>query len=337
LGSVDRANELANFGITSSSMLAIETRILNAALERATSSDALAMVTAAELDKTFELLFAAGKSANKMAAMLERLGPARARELNAALRQFARRPLKRQIKEVLFSLSRELRSIASTWLGYRYGVMASIYDVQSWMEAGRSGPRRVRFTQSEASNFEANTPVSDQVWAVDAALGLYKTKVERKRRTMSKAGVLIGTDALSGADRYGLNRFASTAWELIPFSFVLDWLCDMGQRISAVEGNLLVKPLGTWITHDHNLLYTRSAYWDNKQVTNLSGYDYDTGGVDSYEVVESCRYIKRIANPSRLSAPLQVNVKLNWKRVADAISLVSVASSRLRSAAIAKM
>lgn len=337
MGSTDRQNELAAFGLTAGAMLPVETRCLNAALERATSSDTLALVTAAELDKTFTLIGSAARSVNSMASLLERLPSAKVRALNQVLKLLKETNDRRRARDVLRALDKGLRSIATTWLGYRYGVMATVYDIQSWARATGSPHRRTRYVVSESTSYEDLGPNTGQVWVVNAALGLYYTKIERRRKTMTRAGVLIGTDALSGADRFGLNRLASTVWELIPFSFVLDWMVDAGQRISAIEGNLLVKPLGTWITHDHNLQYQCNTYWDNKQVTNLSGYDYDTGGVDSSTVIESCRYIERIANPSRLSAPLQVNVRLNWERVADSVALLGVSSSRFRAAALAKM
>lgn len=329
--------ELAAFGLPDAGLPAIEQMVLADALEKATSSQALALVTLAELDKTVALFASACKAVNSMCVTLESLGPSRVRQLNSLLRKLKSLnglSKKQLIKQLLQTAERPVAGAASAWLGYRYGVMATIYDVESWINASMSGRKRARFVGTRQSTYVPSIQTSTwNNYDGNPLWGTSSSRLERRRTTHTSAGVLIGMEALSGANRFGVNRLASTAWELIPFSFVLDWLVDAGTRISAMEGQFFVKPLGSWITHEHHLLYSYSMQMNGDGGGTSGSFRYVPSGQDAASVVENCVYRVRIPNPRLLPMP-QVRVNLNWKRLADSASLLTVLTTRFRKAAL---
>jgi hypothetical protein len=334
-----RTSELAAYGPPGWSMTSVEQVLLARALEKASSPDALALVTLKELDKTVALVTTSARNVNKMAAMMEKLGPSRVRELNIWLKSLQRELRGRNkgaiIKSMLRRLDGVVRVAAGTWLGYRYGIMATVYDVESWIEAAQVNPRRVRTVANQQSTWESvpTVVVQGRGPGAQARWGPQTHTTKRRRDTVSAAGVLVKAsifddEAFTGMNRFGVNRFASSLWELTSFSFVFDWLIDIGTRIAAFEGSLIVKPLGSWISHKHTLAYDwdfRSEAYSSEDAT----YRYSFSGSNSARVVERCVWHVRKANPPLSPIP-QVAVRLNWKRLADAVSLLSVGTSSFR-------
>jgi hypothetical protein len=107
---------------------------------------------------------------------------------------------------------------------------------------------------------------------------------------------------------------------------VLDWLIDAGTRISALEGGLSVRPLGSWITREHNLQYVSPYFWQPTTGSDAT-YWYEATGVDSGQVIENTVYRVRIPNP-QLGVFPHISVKLNWKKMTDSVALLVAAKSR---------
>lgn len=338
--SVDRVAFREAFGLTSSKMQSLEQLALARVLERATSPKVMGLVTLAELDKTVDLIKSCAKSVNAGATLLESLGPKRLRELNTALSRIGRLGTKGKIKLFLRSLDSGLSNLCRKWLGYRYGVMATVYDVESWIEASSSKGRRHRVTSPVTDQFDSDTGevVAYANWHSTLYwpnTGPFITRTIRRRRSVVRAGVILSSEAEGMADTLGLNRVASSAWELVPFSFVLDWLCDVGTRLAAHEGSFLMRPLGTWVTHEHYLSFSHSYEWRPNSHTT-GGVTYSASGSDRGTVVDSTLYRVRVANPPLSFVP-QLDVNLNWKRITDSVALLKVGSSRLSAQLLKKL
>lgn len=341
MDSTSRASEVALFGEPGWNMLSIEQVLLAKALEKASSPDTLALVTMAELHKTVALVTSAARSVNKMASILESLGPSRVRALDIWFRQLQREVRGRSPKAIISSMLGRLdgvvRAAAVSWLGYRYGVMATVYDLESWIEASSANPKRVRTVCKQQTNWNGTPTVVNRGRGpgAQARWGPAIDTTVRSRISISSAGVLVkanlfSDDALKGMNRFGVNRYAESIWELIPLSFVLDWVLDIGTRIAAFEGSLYVTPLGSWVSHEHNLFYSR-IYDDPAYTSEDATYRYSYSGGNAASVIERCVYRVRKANPPLSPIP-QVAVRLNWKRLADAISLLAVGTSAYRNA-----
>jgi hypothetical protein len=325
LAAMDEATREAALASARAAVFPLGQQALAAALEKATQPGTLALVSAAEIDKTASLVRQCAGLVNAMAAQLERLGPSKKAQLNSFLRRYGLEKGRLRRKQLLRGLSKDLSQIASSWLGYRYGVMTTYYDVLSWVSVSKGDQRRKRVTSSLFDSY--NNEVDWHV-TYESAQALEEKRSFYRRRSDISAGVLIVPEAVSTADRFGANRILSTAWELVPFSFVIDWVLDTGTRIAAHEGSYLIKPLGSWIKYSHEFTigdYYRET-WKDTTIGSTRRYAY---GADVSSVIERTVMNTRIANP-KLSFFPQVRVKLNWERVADSVALLAGAASRMR-------
>lgn len=302
----------------------IESSLLADSVANATSSTAQALVTMAELGKTFDLFFDSAKRMGKLANWLETTDL-------STLRKLARDPrVKKSLrnpKKLLRLGGKALVGAASEWLQYRYGFMATYYDLKSWVDAKSHRMRAsgVARTTSTYTKTEVTYPFENE-W----------TKVTRtkswSRFTRSSAGVLLNVTDLgpNPGHAYGANHWFTAAWELIPFSFVADWFLDIGTRIQALEGSRILPILGTWIVHRHQLLHidTESA---SSKVNVVGNTKYERHGLDDFGRMFNIDLVIRKANPA-VSAIPELNVKLNWRRIVDGVALMSVITPRVKKA-----
>lgn len=329
MSALDNSNRSVRVGASGGvNDAAFESIVLAEALDRASQPDTLAGVTIAEMNKTIALFEQGGRVAVRMAELLESLPSSSLKLFNATLKRYgslvrtagasrARRQLKRDVGGALLGLCNQ-------WLGYRYGIMATYYDVESWTRAfGPSSKRKVvGASRADSSNYDSGWSFTDE--------GVHSNYEERtviNRRSTYRAGVVIDPAAVSSADRFGANRPLTTAWELVPYSFVLDWFVDFGTRLSAWEGELSVRPLGSWVTTVHQLSITKSYRRTFKGELVVGNQRWDSSGIDSGSLTEISRWTVRKANPS-LSIVPRVNVKLNFKRLADGVALFATARAR---------
>jgi len=126
---------------------------------------------------------------------------------------------------------------------------------------------------------------------------------------------------------HGAERVLSTAWELVPLSFVLDWFLDVSERLGALESSFLRPTLGTWIVHRHRL-YKELHYQETGRSTS-DGANTNVGtGSRGGSTVEQTYIVERKANPTVSYLP-EFKVNLDWKKVADGVALARTLGPRL--------
>lgn len=301
----------------------VEDQLILQAAAKAASPDVQALVTMAELNKTLDLVFETAVKAQRCVSWLRGL-PTAVRDplLKLKLRSVADlRGMRKKLPKALFSA-------ASTWLQYRYGFMATYYDVQSWV-GGLDSFHRLRLSSSITTSASATVvvpPVQD-VWRRQTVTHSYG------RFTRSSAGVLVSMDVSikdnEFVQRGGLNLL-STAWELVPFSFVLDWIAGFGDRIAALEGSVIAPTRGAWIVHRHNLSAFSNTNW--AMLTTISGDGtarYIRAGEFAINLSRQLTIVERKANPVLPVLP-PLNVKLNWKKCLDGVALLTQVGKNFR-------
>lgn len=84
--------------------------------------------------------------------------------------------------------------------------------------------------------------------------------VIRRRTTRiyeERYGILYETAVIARmAANLGLSRPLSTAWELVPYSFVVDWFVNVGAWLDAIQPSLAHKTLGAWVSSRDNYVTT---------------------------------------------------------------------------------
>lgn len=229
-------------------------------------------------------------------------------------------------KKLLKSSYRSLRKLGSEWMGYRYGVMPLVYsyrDAQKLLRRGKATyNRKVRkvYPVSSGVTFPPNT--TTYLWSEVVGDITFRAQVFQYFRWVEAA-------RFAGL---GMNPLR-TAWELIPYSFVVDWFVNVGDYITRRTS----QPLSTmsWACISRRSSYTKQ-YWvhyKNEDKTVTFANRLPTGWIGGTPPATPSRVISRpeenqlykqeeVQSYERTLFPLsgaQLSYKpsLNWKRGVD--------------------
>ncbi|DAD50936.1 maturation protein [ssRNA phage SRR6253161_1] len=147
----------------------------------------------------------------------------------AALSNYVRRfdplKLKRDFKRFLLSPKR----LGSKWLEFQYGwrpLAQSLYESARLATTPKRDYIRVKARGSQAATRVVTSKAGANV----------TTRVERESARVEFAGLIKLSDGFiqNAAQMSSMNPF-SIAWELTPFSFVVDWFYDIGNYVRQAE------------------------------------------------------------------------------------------------------
>lgn len=142
-----------------------------------------------------------------------------------------KRGRRKSAEQLLKSADRALRKLGGRWMEYRYAIMPLFYSLRDIGEllddngAKYQTNRKTERIQSEATNVQL--PSS----------GFYlERQVSGQVRVSSMTKARYDLEGLTSlyARRIASNPF-STAWELVPLSFVVDWFFNVGDSITAAS------------------------------------------------------------------------------------------------------
>lgn len=298
----------AKFPVVSENTLTIiGNECLAKARAKANESPALSLVSLIEAKKTL--------------ASVDRLVTAGPRLLDWARR--CRRSFTRE--GILRPLSKDL---SSQWLEYRYGFSQLYYDMMSFKEAFLDRPRRHRYTDTQTL-YTSSTPL---IQSVDSEFHNETLSIYRSREDRISAGCLIKATMpeLSIISNLGLDKPLMTAWELVPFSFIVDWFLNTSDLVSAFDGRLDQQIAGTWITR-RTIFTGLYSFVESGRHYEDEAYHMTHSGAGN--ISDKCRevvtQVKRVANPILIPIPT-LDVNLNWKKFADLTALLRQMLSCIR-------
>lgn len=223
------------------------------------------------------------------------------------------------------------KEISSLWLQYRYGIMPLVMTVK---DALALIDQREAIFLTERSNENGNSNESSydgpytHIYAEDRHDFLV--------RGISKAR--YATSQLQLADQINVNPFL-TGWELITFSFVIDWFLNVGDFIQAKTMSILDVAEQRVNAYSVTTRSTRRLYYNRVKPDYIIGrktgpyehtykYVYQ-GGPFLLREIEKRTYDRYLFSPDEVK--LQLNPSMNWKRWADSLALaISTQQSALR-------
>lgn len=142
--------------------------------------------------------------------------------------------------------------IAREWLTYRYGWSQLYRDVTSVLKAvGRKEKKGLTVARGTYT-LERNQIVNSQAMPAGPGTEIYHLETTYTHKVFVKCGLFY--DSELDVERYlGLSRYnvLETAWEVIPFSFVVDWVVNVQSYVNALlpAAGVPVKGSYTTITH----------------------------------------------------------------------------------------
>lgn len=150
-----------------------------------------------------------------------------------------------------------LDATSKTWLEYRYGWKPLIMDCDTIVQectrkAAKSGDRLVARsgTSTQRNNSSPFSLTGLGGWPLTAT-GVVATEF----KAATHAGVLYQMTTWSDTNRLNRalgsrpNDMPATLWEIVPYSFVVDWFVGVGSWLTAITPNPDVTVLGNWVTY----------------------------------------------------------------------------------------
>lgn len=195
-----------------------------------------AVVTAAELGQTVSMIASFARSASDAIIGLRR-GNIHAAAAALGCKPLGRRARAKFRREYTYDQS---KAVANGWLAYKYGWMPLLQDVRSAAELASSRitlppPQRVSaqhtLSMADSADFEGG-------WHWYGRNGPTKTVTSRINTSCRTTFVFrqSGTPQLPTA--LGLTNPALVAWELVPLSFVVDWVLPVGDYLNSLDATI---------------------------------------------------------------------------------------------------
>jgi hypothetical protein len=211
--------------------------------------------------------------------------------------------------------------IMSEWLRYRYGIMPLIYDVEGIMKLANKLEVPVRRTARGEAKFSSGTLTNVIPFGESYFQG--QTTTYLKTDVSVRAGVLYEHAAsISNRMGYELSQLPSTIYELVPYSFVLDWAVNLGDYIQAMEPKVDVKVLASWTTTKVVEEASAIALASPKTVANhsISG---SINATNTRSTTTRIREPKISVGLVNLTKSWDINLARDQKRILDSVALLT--------------
>lgn len=141
-------------------------------------------------------------------------------------------------------------NVSSGWLAYHFGIDPLYKELHELMELLEKGVRKSRVVTASAK---------ETFTEVISGSGEKQTRVYRVS-VRHTAGVVLVNENFASLSALGLTNPAAIAWELVPFSFVIDWLYPVATYLSYLDDTLgfsLNNPYTTtFVTLNHEVTRT---------------------------------------------------------------------------------
>lgn len=208
-------------------------------------------------------------------------------------------------------------SIAEVWLTYRYGIKPLLHDIEGVVKGLEKKVGEVRKTYRTKSSIQRR---SYEVLNWNPGVGTYGMSIG----ALSSDDYLIRCTSIDEfranmAFNIGLSSkgLITLPWELVPYSFVIDWFANVGDFLGAVTPVLGLTQLGSCISieRERSIVLTHLA--------DLPGTDWT---IKTNSQGQYTSYVKSYLRSKGIPAPKLV-IKNDFRfdniiRSADALSLV---------------
>lgn len=277
--------------------------------------EALLGVTIAEAHKTFGLV----------SSIL--------RKLNYSCTSFIQ--AKRHLKRKFGSGAKFTAELAQLWLEYRYGIRPLIYEIKGIAEGIAQEGKLRRYSHTYTTS---DTQGDDDLYTRGSATDEIPITRIASNSVSVRAGVTIdleGRSTKSYSDTLGGDDILSTAWELVPFSFVVDWFLNTSNFIASWEPTQ-PRVMGSFVSlQAREYQYNRAGLPTNLMTSRpLNAVDKTPYITHEFEIGDPWisllnTYREREANPSKPIIP-SLNIRLDTSKIADIVALIRGNASRLR-------
>lgn len=213
------------------------------------------------------------------------------------------------------------RAVSSQHLAIMFGLRPFMMDIEGIIEALMKHMNERETSRGSASDSTMSTQ-SNLVLHLGGVLVDSRYKIVQEESITVRAGCLYAFSGRTLMDELGLSLrdIPSAAWELLPWSFVVDWFSNVGQIIAAVTASASNDFLAEWVSTTRKIKYTRTVTSTTLRNPNPDGWFISKACSDS-DFVE-CEHYSR--SPTSLGAHigLVMNFDLSRTPILTALSLL---------------
>lgn len=209
-------------------------------------NEAYALVMLGESRKTVLSMISITKRLIKILRSIKRLDSeyllksAKKYEARQLLKQLSGKELADRYMELRYALRPLMYDIAGTAAALTYDA-----DKQKARNTFRGNEYKVKRVEQTDTYSNGNWPGPDigssNNWSRD-----WTARRRTKHSVDVRAGVLTELEATNSLPVWGLMEPIESAWELIPFSFIVDWFINLGDKICAWTPDFGLKHLASW-------------------------------------------------------------------------------------------
>lgn len=158
---------------------------------------------------------------------------------------------------------------ANSWLAYVYGWKPLANSIHELNEKVINGvlPRDVFVKASATSRWESERDLSGGSW-------VHKARLKGSHRTELHARVV--NPGLRRAAQLGLINPLAIGWELVPFSFVIDWFVPVGNTLYALTDTAGLEFVRGWTSRKRSIVTTLSRVPGVEGITKPGAYEEES-------------------------------------------------------------
>lgn len=220
------------------------------------------------------------------------------------------------------ALSRNSKALGNLWLQYRYGLRPLLSEMQGAIDA------LTRVLSSRYSvhgvKLHYDSDSSSDVGNISTSLcptGSVQSDVDRQLKLIAKAGCMYSFEsrAFDHLTAFGWNDLFKLGWELIPYSFVVDWIINVGDWLSHISPQSGYNVLSHWTT-----VILESRVSQTLTPRNIDEFGNDVGTCTGTVYFDSSvrRYYRVPKRWGVVQKPPIIDVSLTVSKLIDGIALL---------------
>lgn len=224
------------------------------------------------------------------------------------------------------------KELASRYMELRYAIRPLYYDVKQIIAAANH--RKLDYDRYTFRGYTKASDLSETSFTYDYSFGDSLGTMARmsvygrtQRDVTVRSGLLTHVSEPSLSNVWGFDQLFETAWELMPFSFIIDWFFNVGQTIASWTPEAGIKPLASWYKVT-DTIYRFSVITNTSIVTNPSKTYVDPKAENGIpEKSEKIVHTYRVPDPNRSVLPT-FNLKLDTLKLIDLLIIARQIYSR---------